>query len=177
MWGIVRRSRCVDPFTRPFLPSRTPFQLSYFPVPFKPIHDFISKISPALQPESRSHSKTSPFPSSPFRLPSRTTTTMPSPRRSSLSPRNPAELHAPNADYQNRPVASDLGSPTHISHHSHMSRFRGHALYSPMNVNAFNSDSHVGPKAVAEDNIPDRFDTFLLGDGEKKVTEVADTRK
>lgn len=58
-----------------------------------------------------------------------------------------------------------------------MSRFRGHALYSPMNVNAFNSDSRVGPKAVAEDNIPDRFDTFLLGDGEKKVTEVADTRK
>ncbi|KAL2046102.1 hypothetical protein N7G274_001549 [Stereocaulon virgatum] len=25
-------------------------------------------------------------------------------------------------------------------------------------------------------NAPDRFDTFLLGDGEKKVTEVADTR-
>jgi hypothetical protein len=46
-----------------------------------------------------------------------------------------------------------------------------------MNVNALNSDSHVGPKPVAEDNIPNRFDTFLLGDGEKKVTEVADTRK
>ena len=27
-----------------------------------------------------------------------------------------------------------------------------------------------------EDNVPGRFELFLLGDGEKKVTEVADTR-
>ena len=148
-------------FPSPSNPFTTSYQKS--PLPFNPNQDLTAKHSPS--------------PSSPFRIPYRTTTTMPSPRRSSLSPRNPAELHAPNADYQNRPVASDLGSPTHISHHSHMSRYRGHALYSPMNVNALNSDSHVGPKPVAEDNIPNRFDTFLLGDGEKKVTEVADTRK
>lgn len=29
----------------------------------------------------------------------------------------------------------------------------------------------------AEDNTADRFELFLLGDGEKKVTEEADTRK
>jgi len=29
----------------------------------------------------------------------------------------------------------------------------------------------------AEDNVPSRFELFLLGDGEKKVTETPDTRK
>jgi DNA-directed RNA polymerase II subunit RPB11 len=29
----------------------------------------------------------------------------------------------------------------------------------------------------AEDNVPPRFELFLLGDGEKKVTETPDTRK
>ena len=28
----------------------------------------------------------------------------------------------------------------------------------------------------AEDNVPSRFELFLLGDGERKVTEAADTR-
>ena len=28
----------------------------------------------------------------------------------------------------------------------------------------------------AEDNVPPRFELFLLGDGEKKVTETPDTR-
>ena len=31
-------------------------------------------------------------------------------------------------------------------------------------------------KIPAEDNIPYRFELFLLGEGEKKVTETADTR-
>lgn len=32
-------------------------------------------------------------------------------------------------------------------------------------------------KPTSEDNQPARFELFLLGDGEKKVTEEADTRK
>ncbi|KAL9033652.1 MAG: hypothetical protein Q9180_005834 [Flavoplaca navasiana] len=33
-----------------------------------------------------------------------------------------------------------------------------------------------GFRAIAEENVPNRFETFLLGDGEKKVTEEPDTR-
>ena len=73
-------------------------------------------------------------------------------------------------------MASALGSPTHFSQHSHMNR-GGPGLYANMNVNALSSNSNRGPKPTAEDNVPNRFDTFLLGDGEKKVTEEADTRK
>ena len=32
-------------------------------------------------------------------------------------------------------------------------------------------------KPTAEDNVQPRFELFLLGEGEKKVTEEADTRK
>lgn len=32
-------------------------------------------------------------------------------------------------------------------------------------------------KPISEDNQPVRFELFLLGDGEKKVTEEADTRE
>ena len=32
-------------------------------------------------------------------------------------------------------------------------------------------------RPTAEDNLPPRFELFLLGEGEKKVTEEADTRK
>lgn len=32
-------------------------------------------------------------------------------------------------------------------------------------------------RVPTEDNVPSRFELFLLGDGEKKVTEAADTRK
>ena len=53
----------------------------------------------------------------------------------------------------------------------------GAGLYANMNVNALSSNSNRGPKPTAEDNVPNRFDTFLLGDGEKKVVEEADTRK
>lgn len=43
-----------------------------------------------------------------------------------------------------------------------------------MNVNA-----GVARQAApsAEDNVPNRFELFLLGDGEKKVAEEADTRE
>ena len=33
------------------------------------------------------------------------------------------------------------------------------------------------PKGMAESNVTPRFELFLLGDGEKKVTEAPDTRK
>ncbi|KAL8770729.1 MAG: hypothetical protein Q9209_003596 [Squamulea sp. 1 TL-2023] len=33
-----------------------------------------------------------------------------------------------------------------------------------------------GSRAIAEENVPNRFELFLLGDGEKKVTEEPDTR-
>jgi hypothetical protein len=39
---------------------------------------------------------------------------------------------------------------------------------------------HDGPRNPAvhsEVNIPDRFELFILGDGEKKITEAPDTRK
>ena len=32
-------------------------------------------------------------------------------------------------------------------------------------------------KANAEENVPNRFELFLLGEGEKKITEEPDTRK
>jgi hypothetical protein len=31
-------------------------------------------------------------------------------------------------------------------------------------------------RTAAEDNVPPRFELFILGDGEKKVVETADTR-
>lgn len=46
-----------------------------------------------------------------------------------------------------------------------------------MNPNAENAGYRREPKITAEDNTQPRFELFLLGDGEKKVTEEADTRK
>lgn len=37
--------------------------------------------------------------------------------------------------------------------------------------------SRWGLRQAAEINNPDRFESFILNDGEKKVTEAADTRK
>ena len=38
-------------------------------------------------------------------------------------------------------------------------------------------DGSRGFKPTHETNVPERFELFLLGDGEKKVTEEIDTRK
>lgn len=46
-----------------------------------------------------------------------------------------------------------------------------------MNINALTPDRRRGSRAVAEDNVPPRFELFLLDDGEKKMTEETDTRK
>ena len=46
-----------------------------------------------------------------------------------------------------------------------------------MNLNTGNASYRREPKPTAEDNTQPRFELFLLGDGEKKVTEEADTRE
>ena len=48
---------------------------------------------------------------------------------------------------------------------------------SNMNPNAGSEGYTREPRPTAEDNTQPRFELFLLGDGEKKVTEDADTRK
>ncbi|CAD6574577.1 MAG: DNA-directed RNA polymerase II core subunit [Alectoria sarmentosa] len=45
-----------------------------------------------------------------------------------------------------------------------------------MNPNAGNAGYRRESKPTAEDNTQPRFELFLLGEGEKKVTEEADTR-
>ena len=76
--------------------------------------------------------------------------------------------------------------PTIVSHHAHMQRPPGAAWLSGSSGMIFGSaDMRVhnaehtlpGSRAIAEENVPNRFETFLLGDGEKKVTEEADTSK
>jgi len=50
-------------------------------------------------------------------------------------------------------------------------------------MEGFNPDNHIinqhehVQRVGTEVNIPDRFELFLLGDGEKKITEAIDTRK
>lgn len=44
-----------------------------------------------------------------------------------------------------------------------------------MDINAFCGERNRESRAV--DNTEDRFELFLLGDGEKKVSEEADTRE
>ena len=52
-------------------------------------------------------------------------------------------------------------------------------LHSNVNPSFNNQNSYGGEKnkPKAESNDPPRFELFLLGDGEKKVTETPDTRK
>ena len=48
---------------------------------------------------------------------------------------------------------------------------------SSMNPVAENAGYSRQARPTAEDNTQPRFELFLLGEGEKKVTEEADTRK
>ena len=48
---------------------------------------------------------------------------------------------------------------------------------SRMNLSAGNAGYRRESKPTAEDNTQPRFELFLLGEGEKKVTEEADTRE
>ena len=99
--------------------------------------------------------------------------------RGSLSPQHPAEYLAPNIDYVNRPAPRpSLNHATVVSVSAHMQRYPpGASSVATMNINIGNPNTERGQRISAEDNIPSRFDAFLLGDGEKKVTEEPDTRK
>lgn len=68
------------------------------------------------------------------------------------------------------PLSRDLGGATYVSQHSHMSKPSRNT--STMDIN---TGGQRDSRAV--DNTEDRFELFLLGDGEKKVTEEADTRE
>lgn len=65
-----------------------------------------------------------------------------------------------------------------VDHWAHMTYTRGYTMPSrPLGPHAHNHvPRHASPTA-AEDNVPPRFELFLLGDGEKKVTEETDTSK
>ena len=97
----------------------------------------------------------------------------------SLSPCRPAEYLAPNIDYMNRPAPRpSLNRATVVSGAAHMQRFPfGPPSTATMNINIGNPYTDRGHRINTEDNIPTRFDAFLLGDGEKKVTEEPDTRR
>jgi len=91
----------------------------------------------------------------------------------SISPMSPAKLVPSLGDKTPSPISRDLGHATYISHHSHMSKPSRNTRN--MNINAFGI---AGKREAREaDNTENRFELFLLGDGEKKVTEEADTRK
>lgn len=63
----------------------------------------------------------------------------------------------------------------HISHYSHMTRSR--SLPSNMKIGPGSAVNAGQPRPGAEDNTQPRFELFLLGEGEKKVTEEPDTRE
>ena len=87
----------------------------------------------------------------------------------------PADHIAPTSDYVNRPYSTNLGAAQHVSVLSHMTR---PSLHMPsINPNAGTAGYSRESRPTAEDNTQPRFELFLLGDGEKKVTEEADTRK
>jgi len=83
---------------------------------------------------------------------------------------------APNQDNVRKTSQGPYLHPTqHVSFMSHFTPPHGAPGYlANMNVNA-----GVARQAApsAEDNVPNRFELFLLGDGEKKVAEEADTRE
>lgn len=97
--------------------------------------------------------------------------------RGSLNPKFPADYIAARNDTRARPYATntDLSASQHTSVHSHMRPASLHA--SSMNLNSGDAGYRRESRATAEDNTQPRFELFLLGDGEKKVTEEADTRK
>ncbi|KAI4118980.1 MAG: hypothetical protein LQ345_001062 [Seirophora villosa] len=66
-----------------------------------------------------------------------------------------------------------LSEPTHTSNFAHMSRATG-TILSTMGIP--NPEAAHRDRPSAEENVPNRFELFLLGDGEKKVTEETDTR-
>ncbi|KAL8857086.1 MAG: hypothetical protein Q9178_006378 [Gyalolechia marmorata] len=71
---------------------------------------------------------------------------------------------------------------TVVSHHAHMQRASSAScssgrLEGKADMRVANAEyGQPGSRAIAEENVPNRFELFLLGDGEKKVVEEPDTR-
>ncbi|KAL6716266.1 DNA-directed RNA polymerase II core subunit [Lecanora helva] len=88
----------------------------------------------------------------------------------SLSPAEPAKFIIPTGEPNIQTGSLNLGGATHISNHSHMTR----------PSQPFATKTHPGSGQRSEpkdtDNTEPRFELFLLGEGEKKVTEQPDTR-
>lgn len=82
------------------------------------------------------------------------------------------------ADLPGQPPAGETFSNQQaiVSHHAHMRKNSSPNLGHDMRP-ANPEPPGRGGKPAAEDNVPNRFELFLLGEGEKKVTEVTDTRK
>ncbi|KAL8694961.1 MAG: hypothetical protein Q9224_003474 [Gallowayella concinna] len=76
------------------------------------------------------------------------------------------------------PVPGLQSPQTIVSPFAHMQRVPSTGQrFSSGNMRVENAErGHPGSRATAEENNPNRFELFLLGDGEKKVTEEPDTR-
>ena len=83
----------------------------------------------------------------------------------------------PGSNFENLRPFQNLDGDTVKSQFSHMYSPSGTGLGPTMDINALRDDARTGPRNATEDNVPHRFELFLLGDGEKKVTEEADTRE
>jgi hypothetical protein len=98
-----------------------------------------------------------------------------SPRPSAATPaRSPTHsLHPTHSSYSD-PSAMPVG---HIPFSSPDHSLNKPYINGPVAVNASPGHNRGRLRLAAEDNVPDRFELFLLGDDEKKVTEETDTRK
>lgn len=79
-----------------------------------------------------------------------------------------------HSDLNQTCAVSEFGN-TITSQYAHMTRLPHNSIMRTMT--SLNSAGKRESKPTSEDNQPDRFELFLLGDGEKKVTEEADTRE
>ena len=79
-----------------------------------------------------------------------------------------------HSDFNQTCGGSEFGAAI-ISQYAHMRRLPHNSIMRTMT--SLNSAGKREAKPISEDNQPARFELFLLGDGEKKVTEEADTRE
>lgn len=79
-----------------------------------------------------------------------------------------------HSDFNQTCGGSEFGN-TITSQYAHMMRLPHNSIMRTMT--SLNAAGKREAKPTSEDNQPVRFELFLLGDGEKKVTEEADTRE
>lgn len=79
-----------------------------------------------------------------------------------------------HSDFNQTCGGSEFGN-TITSQYAHMTRLPHNSIMRVMT--SLNSAGKREARPTSEDNQPPRFELFLLGDGEKKVTEEADTRE